>query len=75
MTTPNIAYNQVLNLTKKLGRGEQLQLLEALTQWLQHTPKIQTSRSIMELRGLGKEIWLTIDVDAYINQERDSWDG
>ncbi len=75
MTTPNIAYNQILNLTKRLGRGEQLQLLETLTQWLQHTPKIQTARSIMELRGLGKDIWQNIDVDAYINQERDSWDG
>jgi len=75
MTTPNIAYNQILNLTKRLGRGEQLQLLETLTQLLQHTQKIQTSRSIMELRGLGKEIWQNIDVDAYLNQERNSWDG
>ncbi|HOT91166.1 MAG TPA: hypothetical protein PLJ78_17720 [Anaerolineae bacterium] len=75
MTTPNITYNQILNLTKGLGREEQLQLLEALTQWLRHTPKTQTSHSILELRGLGKDIWQNMDVDAYINQERDSWDG
>lgn len=32
-------------------------------------------RSILELRGLGKEIWQDIDVDEYIRKERDSWDG
>ena len=30
--------------------------------------------SIMELRGLGKEFWRSIDVDAYLEAERDSWD-
>ena len=31
-------------------------------------------RSIMELRGLGKEIWKDIDVEAYLNEERNSWE-
>jgi hypothetical protein len=29
----------------------------------------------MELEGLGKEAWQTIDAQEYINQERDSWNG
>jgi hypothetical protein len=29
--------------------------------------------SVLELRGLGKEIWQDIDVDEYIRQERASW--
>jgi hypothetical protein len=29
--------------------------------------------SVLELRGLGKEIWQDIDVDEYIRQERESW--
>jgi len=29
--------------------------------------------SIMELEGLGAEFWRSIDVDAYIEQERNSW--
>ena len=33
------------------------------------------SRSVLELRGLGKEVWKEIDVDAYIENERNSWDG
>ncbi len=31
--------------------------------------------SILELQGLGKEIWQNIDVQAYIDQERASWNG
>ena len=31
-------------------------------------------RSIMELQGLGKELWRAIDVDEYLRQERASWD-
>ncbi len=31
--------------------------------------------SIRELRGLGKEIWVNIDVQKYIQEERDAWHG
>ena len=30
-------------------------------------------RSLLELRGLGKEIWEGIDPVEYVKQERDSW--
>jgi hypothetical protein len=35
-------------------------------------PGAKTS-SIMELQGLGKEVWQDIDVDEYVNQLRDEW--
>ena len=31
------------------------------------------NRSILEIRGLGKDIWETIDVPGYIEHERESW--
>ncbi|MDA0735335.1 MAG: hypothetical protein O2909_12205 [Chloroflexi bacterium] len=31
--------------------------------------------SILELRGLGKEIWEGIDAQEYVDQERNSWNG
>jgi hypothetical protein len=31
-------------------------------------------RSLLELRGLGKEIWEGIDPVEYVAQERDSWE-
>ncbi len=31
--------------------------------------------SVLELRGLGKEIWSDIDAQDYVNSERASWSG
>jgi hypothetical protein len=28
---------------------------------------------LLTLDGVGKEVWTKIDTDAYLNQERDSW--
>jgi PHD/YefM family antitoxin component YafN of YafNO toxin-antitoxin module len=36
---------------------------------------VQAQSSILELQGLGKEIWQNIDAQAYIDQERTSWNG
>ena len=32
-------------------------------------------RSLMELEGLGREVWQGVDVHQYLRQERSSWDG
>ncbi len=70
-------YQDVLEQAKSLTPEEQLKLVEDLSslirQQVKMTPKSQ--RSILELRGLGKEIWQGIDAQEYINQERDSWNG
>jgi hypothetical protein len=34
-----------------------------------------SQRSILELKGLGREIWQDINVDKYIQDERASWNG
>ncbi len=34
----------------------------------------QKKHSIVELRGLGKEIWQGIDAQEYVNKLRDEWD-
>lgn len=31
-------------------------------------------RSLMELHGLGKEIWEGVDAQEYVNQLREEWD-
>jgi hypothetical protein len=35
----------------------------------------QRRRSLLELRGLGKDIWQDVDVSGYVNGERSSWSG
>lgn len=67
-------YEQVLNMTKHLELPEQLQLLEALSRIVRYQVEEKQVHSIMELEGLGAEIWQGVDAQEYINQERDSWD-
>ena len=37
-------------------------------------PVEKPKRSIMELHGLGKEIWKNIDAQEYVNELRKEWD-
>jgi hypothetical protein len=37
-------------------------------------PSRAAERDIMELRGLGKEIWQGVDAQEYVNRLRDEWD-
>jgi hypothetical protein len=53
-------------------------ILEAVYNELTHLDKLfpegVKTHSILELEGLGKEIWRDIDVDEYIRKERESWE-
>ena len=73
MTT--YAYRQILNQVKQLKPDEQIQLMEDLLTILRRQVEQKPLHSILELEGLGKEIWEGVDVQEYINRERDSWDG
>jgi hypothetical protein len=77
--TPDTAptYQNAWQIVERLAISEQLQLVEAVMQKLRRELPASSKKqhSILELRGLGKEIWQQIDVDEYIQQERDSWDG
>jgi len=66
-------YHDLLARLPLLSQQQKAELLAMLTCQLRNDsgPK----RSIMELEGLGKEIWDGIDAQDYVNQERDSWNG
>ena len=70
-------YHEVRRLAESLTPKEQMQLIEDLSKFIRQrvtlTPKPR--RSIMELRGLGKEIWKGIDAQEYVNRERGKWNG
>ena len=68
-------YDHTLNMARRLALPEQLQLLEDLTRMVRRRVSYKPKTySIMELEGLGAEIWQGIDAQAYVNQERASWD-
>lgn len=70
-------YYEVRRAAENLSPEEQMLLIEDLSKLIRQkfilTPK--PKRSILELRGLGKEIWNGIDAQEYVNQERNSWNG
>ena len=68
-------YNQVMNEIKTLPLSDQLRLLEEITELIRIKAGDNTTRSIMELKGKGKEIWKDIDVKEYIDKERSTWTG
>ena len=69
-----VAYAEVLDKARRLPLADQMRLLEELTRLVRHAAA-QSERSILELQGLGKEIWQEIDAQEYVNQERASWNG
>jgi len=74
---PTEAYREVVYQVQQLTDDEKLQLLQDIAAMLRHQGKAYPRRkhSIKELRGLGKEIWQNMDVEKYIEEERNSWDG
>ena len=47
--------------------------MDSLRKECTDVPPVQ-KRSLLELRGLGKEIWERVDPIEYVKQERDSWE-
>ena len=69
------AYQDVLKRAQRLTSTDQLRLLEELAGILRRQDVVQENRSILELQGLGKEVWRDIDPEEYIDRERNSWNG
>jgi hypothetical protein len=55
---------------------ERLQLVELIAHGLAAIVggDVPHSRSLLELEGVGAEIWLGIDAQAYVDELRDEWD-
>ena len=69
------AYKIALESASALSHEEQLRLIQELTSLATAERPASRKRSILELRGLGKEIWQGIDAQEYVDSERDSWNG
>jgi len=70
-----ITYDQVISEIKLLNLSDQLRLLEETATLIRKNTKNLKTRSIMELKGKGKNIWKNIDTIKYIDEERSSWNG
>ncbi|MBD3305298.1 hypothetical protein GF339_02995 [candidate division KSB3 bacterium] len=58
--------------------SEQLELISVISQHVAQytmTQEHPKTRSLLELEGLGAEIWKGIDAQEYVNDLRDEWEG
>jgi hypothetical protein len=71
----SISYSDYIKGIDSLDIDEQLTLLEIISSKIKNNiRKRRNKRSILNLEGLGAGIWNGIDAQAYIRQERSSWD-
>ena len=67
-------YDDILRRAQaELSQDQMQRLVEELAQ--RAAQKNGQQHTIMELKGLGKEIWKGVDADEYVAKERDSWGG
>ena len=72
---PETNYNRVVSEIKMLNLSDQLRLLEQMAAIIRQKASTDRTRSILELKGKGKDIWKDLDVKTYLDEERSSWNG
>lgn len=65
----------ILHEAEMLSEAERRELIEKLiARQAEPKAKLYARRNLMELAGLGAEIWQGIDAQEYVTQLRDEWD-
>lgn len=59
---------------KKRAKEERRSMAQEVTRILERALEEPEPLSILELEGLGEEIWRGDDATAHVERERDSWD-
>ena len=70
-----VNYKQVMSEIKSLNLSDQLRILEEMATLICKKASKTKPRSILELKGKGKDIWKGLNIKEYIDEERSSWNG
>ena len=71
----SFSYDDYVKGIQSLKPEEQLSLVEMISANLKRAlRKKRVTHSIMELEGLGADIWKGIDAQEYVREGRESWD-
>jgi len=69
-SVPDKLYQKLQARAKRERRSVAQEVIQILDQALAEPSRL----SIMDLQGLGKEIWQGVNSDQYIQEERRAWD-
>jgi len=71
----SLTYDDYVRGIKGLRPEEQLSLVEIISARFKRTLASKRAKhSLMELEGLGADVWKGIDAEEYVRRERESWD-
>lgn len=70
--TPVSPYDQAKRSVEALGRADQLRLIAELVTRLRGEVDREPRSSLLELQGLGRDVWQGVDVEEYLRPERSS---
>ena len=56
-----------------ISKGDKLEVYGKNHAIIMKKSKVKKPLSLKDLKGLGKEIWKGVDIEDYINKERESW--
>jgi uncharacterized protein (UPF0305 family) len=68
-------YRQIRDQLDQLTPDEQIQLMEDLLALYRRQVRAKPLHDIMEFQGIAKDLWKDVDVQKYLDEERDSWGG
>ena len=75
MASETIALDRIFDISEQLSPADQLRLISLLSERLRNGIEQKDDPvDMLSLVGLGAELWQGIDVDAYLEQERASWE-
>ena len=73
MSTDALTWQEALVTVEKLPVADQLRLISELLLRMQNLSAASERLDLLDLAGVGADVWRDIDSDKYIDQERDSW--
>jgi len=67
---PDGLYRRIRTLAKRERRSVAQEVIHILNQATDQAPRL----SILNLQGLGKEVWRGVDAGRFVGRERRGWD-
>ncbi len=69
-----INIDQIVNEIEKLDYKDKINIMSRIVNLLKREDQTRQVYSITRIKGLGKNVWQKSDIEAYIANERESWD-